>query len=49
MISLFIYIYREEKKKWRRAVIKNHIDKLSFNVVYQNSEKSVRKVDFAKV
>ena len=47
--NLFIYIYREETKVWRRAMVKNHLEALLFNVEYQDSRKSVRKVDVSKI
>jgi hypothetical protein len=48
LLNLFIYIYREETKVWRRAMVNNHLENLTFNVEYQDSKKSVRKIDLSK-
>ena len=49
LLDLFIYIYREETKIWRRAYIKAHNENMFFTVEYQDPKKSIRKVDLEKV
>jgi hypothetical protein len=34
LLNLFIYIYREETKVWRRAMVNSYAENLVFNVEY---------------